>query len=76
MANFVSGFSHPFTGIDHLLVMLAVGYWAGQSQSAARWQLPHQFVLFMLGGVVLGAMIPGMAFIEAAIAVSVLAMGW
>ncbi|MCB2428281.1 HupE/UreJ family protein [Methylophaga pinxianii] len=75
MANFVSGFSHPFTGIDHLLVMLAVGYWAGQSQSAARWQLPLQFVLFMLGGVVLGAMIPGMAFIEAAIAVSVLAMG-
>lgn len=75
MANFVSGFSHPFTGIDHLLVMLAVGYWAGQSQSAARWQLPLQFVLFMLGGVLLGAMIPGMAFIEAAIAVSVLAMG-
>ena len=36
MANFASGFSHPFTGIDHLLVMLAVGYWAGKSQSSAR----------------------------------------
>lgn len=75
MANFASGFSHPFTGVDHLLVMLAVGYWAGQSQSSARWQVPMQFVMFMLGGVALGAMIPGLAFIEVAIAVSVLAMG-
>jgi len=75
MANFASGFSHPFTGIDHLLVMLAVGYWAGQSQSSARWQVPLQFLMFMLGGVALGAMIPGLAFIEVAIAVSVLAMG-
>ena len=40
MANFASGFIHPFTGIDHLLVMLAVGYWAGKSQSSARWQVP------------------------------------
>ncbi|MDO8825935.1 HupE/UreJ family protein [Methylophaga sp.] len=75
MANFASGFSHPFTGIDHLLVMLAVGYSAGQSQSAVRWQIPMLFVLFMLGGVALGSMIPGLAFVEVAIAVSVLAMG-
>lgn len=75
MANFSSGFSHPFTGIDHLLVMLAVGYWAGQSQSSTRWQVPMQFVLFMLGGVTLGAVIAGLAFVEVAIAISVLAMG-
>ena len=75
MANFASGFTHPFTGIDHLLVMLAVGYWAGKSLSSARWQVPMQFVIFMLGGVALGAMISGVAFVEVAIAVSVLAMG-
>lgn len=75
MANFASGFAHPFTGIDHLLVMLAVGYWAGQSLSAARWQMPMLFVVFMLGGVVLGSVISGLAFVEVAIAVSVLAMG-
>lgn len=74
MANFASGFTHPFTGIDHLLVMLAVGYWAGKSLSSARWQVPMQFVIFMLGGVALGAMISGLAFVEVAIAVSVLAM--
>tara|TARA_R100000687_G_scaffold36513_1_gene29761 strand:+ start:626 stop:1195 length:570 start_codon:yes stop_codon:yes gene_type:complete len=75
MANFASGFSHPFTGIDHLLVMLAVGYWAGKSQSSARWQVPMQFVMFMLCGVVLGAVISGLAVVEVAIAVSLLAMG-
>lgn len=75
MANFASGFSHPFTGIDHLLVMLAVGYWAGKSLSSARWQVPMQFVMFMLCGVALGAVISGLAFVEVAIAVSVLAMG-
>lgn len=75
MANFASGFSHPFTGIDHFLVMLAVGYWAGKSQSSARWQVPMQFVMFMLGGVALGAVVSGLAFVEVAIAVSVLAMG-
>lgn len=75
MASFVGGFSHPFTGLDHLLVMLAVGYWAGQSQTAVRWQIPLQFVLFMLIGVGLGVLIAGIAFVEVAIAVSVLAMG-
>lgn len=75
IANFAGGFSHPFTGIDHLLVMLAVGYWAGKSQTAAKWQVPVQFTLFMLVGIVLGAVLTGMAFVELAIAVSVLAMG-
>lgn len=75
MANFASGFSHPLTGIDHLLVMLAVGFWAGRSEMAARWQVPTLFIVFMLCGVGIGSVMPGMAYTEAAIAVSVLAMG-
>lgn len=75
MANFASGFSHPLTGIDHLLVMLAVGYWAGLSANAARWQVPSLFVVFMLGGVALGSIMSALAYVEVAIAVSVLAMG-
>lgn len=75
LANFASGFSHPFTGIDHLLVMLAVGYWAGQSQTALRWQMPLLFITFMLGGVALGSLFSALTFVEMAIAVSVLAMG-
>ena len=26
--DFFSGFAHPFTGLDHLLAMLAVGIWS------------------------------------------------
>jgi urease accessory protein len=75
MANLFSGFSHPFTGVDHLLVMLAVGFWAGQSRAQARWQLPLLFIMFMLGGVLLGATISSLPMVEIAIAISVLAMG-
>lgn len=75
VSNLASGFSHPFTGIDHLLVMLAVGYWAAHTQNPVRWEVPGLFLLFMLGGVAVGSVIPGMAFVEVAIAVSVLAMG-
>lgn len=75
VANFASGFAHPLSGIDHLLVMLAVGFWAGQSQTPARWQLPVFFILLMLAGVAMGTVISAMHFVEVAIAVSVLAMG-
>lgn len=75
MASFASGFSHPLTGIDHLLVMLAVGYWATKSQLSARWQVPALFVVFMLAGIGLGTLVSGLAMVEVAIAVSVLAMG-
>ncbi|MDX1572967.1 MAG: HupE/UreJ family protein [Methylophaga sp.] len=75
IANFASGFSHPLTGIDHLLVMLAVGFWAGRSQSVGRWQMPMLFIVFMLFGVGLGSVMPVMAFTEVAIAVSLLALG-
>ena len=55
IADFVSGFSHPFTGIDHLLVLLAVGFWAGRSQLQARWQVPVLFMVVMTMGLALGA---------------------
>lgn len=75
MVNLATGFSHSFFGIDHLLVILAVGFWAGQSKSSARWQVPLQFVLFLTAGVALALMIPGPVFLEAAIAISVMTMG-
>lgn len=29
--SFAAGFAHPFSGLDHLLAMVAVGVWAAQS---------------------------------------------
>lgn len=46
-----NGFSHPLTGWDHLVTMLAVGIWAAQLRGQAVWMLPLAFVGVMsLGG--------------------------
>lgn len=46
------GFSHPLTGWDHLITMLAVGIWAAQLRGQAIWILPLAFVGVMsLGGI-------------------------
>jgi urease accessory protein len=70
-----SGFMHPLTGWDHLLVILAVGVWAAKLGGKARWQMPLTFVGMMMVGAVLG--MAGLSFsgVEAAIAASVVAMG-
>jgi urease accessory protein len=48
-----SGFLHPLTGLDHLLVMVAVGLWAVQIGGRALWLLPCSFVgSMMLGGAI------------------------
>jgi urease accessory protein len=52
-SGLVDGFMHPATGIDHLLVTLAAGYWAARSgDHGLRGQLLF-IVLFVLG-IVLG----------------------
>lgn len=70
-----SGFMHPLTGWDHLLVMFAIGLWAARLGGKARWQLPLTFVAVMALGAALGA--SGLYFtgVETAIAASVMAMG-
>jgi urease accessory protein len=67
------GFAHPFSGWDHLLAMLAVGYWAAQLRA------PRLMSAAFLAAMALGALaggwtgpIPG---IEQAVAASVLVAG-
>jgi urease accessory protein len=46
-----SGFFHPLQGFDHIVAMLAVGFWAAQLRGVAMWVLPLTFVGVMaLGG--------------------------
>ncbi len=73
--SFQAGFAHPFSGLDHLLAMTAVGLWAAQAKSKARWLLPLTFLLTMVVGAVpgmLGIVFPG---IEIGIATSVAVLG-
>ncbi len=74
-AGWTQGFGHPFSGLDHILAMVAVGVWAAQTGRPALWVLPVAFPLAMaVGGMmgVAGVPVPG---IEAGIAASVLILG-
>jgi len=75
MESAAAGFMHPLTGWDHLLVMLAVGMWAGRLGGAARWQLPLTFVLVMLVGALAGMAGLTLPAMETGIAASVMAIG-
>lgn len=73
--GFMAGFSHPFSGLDHLLAMLAVGLWAAQNKRPALWVLPLAFPLMMAAGAAIafaGVAVPG---IETGIAASVATLG-
>lgn len=69
------GFLHPFSGLDHVCAMLAVGLWAVQTGGRTVWVMPLSFVGVMaLGGAlpILGISLP---FAEQGIALSVLFLG-
>lgn len=53
-AGFASGMSHPVTGLDHLLAMVAVGLLAVNRDTAVSWRLPLAFLAGMTVGGVLG----------------------
>jgi urease accessory protein len=72
--GFVDGFVHPFTGLDHLGAMLAVGVWSAASLRRA-WVAPAAFVACLLAGALAtsgGVAVPGA---EAMIAASLLVIG-
>lgn len=68
-----SGFSHPFSGLDHILAILAVGVWAARNTGNARWFVPVAFLIGMGAGGMLGFAGVQPAFLESAIAASALA---
>ena len=73
--GFSHGFMHPLTGIDHVLAMMMVGVFAWQLGGRALWLVPITFVLVMAFGGVLGVAGIGVPFVEAGIALSVVALG-
>ncbi len=75
VAGFAGGFTHPFTGLDHLAAMLAVGMWAGLTAGRRAWIPVAAFMGFMSLGAALGMTSIPLPGIEAGIATSLLAMG-
>ncbi len=70
-----AGLSHPFSGLDHLLAMIAVGVWAAHLGGGARLAVPLAFVVVLALGAVLGAQGLALPAVETAIAASVAVLG-
>src|SRR6185436_11785377 len=68
----LEGLRHPFSGLDHLLAMVAVGLWASQLGRPALWLLPVTFPVVMAAGFALGAAGVALPWVEIAIAGSVI----
>lgn len=73
--GFWPGFWHPFSGLDHVLAMVAVGLLAAQLGGRALWLVPLSFVSVMAIGGLLGTTGFPLPFVELAIASSVLVLG-
>ena len=73
--DFVSGLYHPFSGLDHILAMVAIGLWAAQLGGQALWRVPVAFVLGMAIGGMAGFLALPLAGVEPGIAGSVLILG-
>ena len=73
--SFASGFKHPWSGLDHMLAMVAVGLWAGLSGGRALWAWPVAFVGVMLAGGALGIAGVSVPMVESGILASVIVLG-
>ena len=72
--GFIDGLLHPFTGLDHLAAMLAVGFWSALS-ARRLWTAPLAFAAMLLAGALLGLGGVALPAVEPMIAASVLVLG-
>jgi urease accessory protein len=74
--GFATGFAHPFTGLDHLGAMLAVGLWSALAQRGKNVLVaPVSFAGLLLIGALLGMAGFTLPAVEPMVAASVLVLG-
>jgi urease accessory protein len=76
--NFMTGFLHPLTGMDHLAAMVAVGLWSALAARRAGPELlwgPLGFAGMLLAGALLGLQGVQIPAVEPMIAASLLVTG-
>ena len=74
-AGFLTGLQHPWSGLDHILAMVAVGLWGAQLGNPALWVLPVAFPMVMSFGALMGLFGIPMPGVEVGIALSALLLG-
>ncbi|WP_435528507.1 HupE/UreJ family protein [Mesorhizobium shangrilense] len=73
--SFAAGFAHPLFGLDHIMVMVAVGLWAALKGGRALWAWPAAFVGLVLAGGALGIAGVPVPFVEPVILASIVVLG-
>ena len=73
--GFITGLEHPWSGLDHVLAMIAVGIWGAQLGNPALWILPVTFPMVMSLGAMMGLLGIPLPGIEIGIAVSAILLG-
>jgi len=73
--GFLTGLGHPWSGLDHILAMIAVGLWGAQLGNPAIWMLPITFPLVMSLGAMMGLLGMPLPGIEVGIAISAIVLG-
>jgi urease accessory protein len=74
-SGFLNGLSHPISGLDHVLAMVAVGLWGAQLGAPAIWLLPVAFPIMMAFGGLLGLSGVALPSVELGIALSAVMLG-
>ena len=75
VGGLVSGFTHPLTGLDHIVAMVAVGLWGAFLGGRAMWMLPVVFPVVMALGGALGVLGIPLPSVETGIALSGIILG-
>ncbi|MCX7100371.1 MAG: HupE/UreJ family protein [Methylobacter sp.] len=74
--SLMNGLIHPLTGIDHLLVLIAVGLISAKQGGKAMFVFPAFFMALMASGTLLSRYSIQIPFIESFIALSLIAFGF
>ena len=74
-AGFITGLHHPWSGLDHVVAMIAVGLWGAQLGSPAIWVLPVTFPMVMSMGAMMGLLGIPLPGIEIGIGLSAVLLG-
>jgi urease accessory protein len=77
-SGLLAGLTHPLSGLDHFLAMMAVGIWSAitfRTDSRKVWIAPAAFVATMLAGAFAGYAGAPLPLVEAGIALSVVILG-
>ena len=75
VADFYQGMLHPALHVEHVLAILALGFWSGQARGRGAWLAPISFIGATLIGAILGLLDVELIFASTLIYASMVVLG-